>query len=385
MSALVSTPGVNTNNQTSGELVTAEAADRAAKEIEGMMIVAKKYPRDESRCFQMVMKSCQRFTFAEEAAYAYPRGDTQVTGPAVYLARELARIWGNISHGCKIINDTEHHRTIRCFAHDFETNTRVESDAEFSKMIYRRNKGWIKPDERDLRELTNRHAAIAVRNCILHVLPNDLVTDALDACQMTIESGIKEDPEKHTKTVLKSFLSLKITADDLKKYLGCEVGKASPAQIASLRLIYSSIRDGNSKWSDYVQEEAQPGTTTAQPKSAEELKQQLAGQAPAEKKQRRARKVQPGPQPQPEPAPAPEATQSPPPPPKTVERSFTDTVTEGQRKILDALALSSPERKKALDDRLRSWDMQTVGEVNFGTAKELIVFLEGMKTEETPS
>lgn len=78
------------------ELATTGAAAKERAEIESAIIVAKKFPRNEEACFQKLMKAASRSSFAEDATYSFPRGDTNVTGPSVNLAREAARIWGNI-------------------------------------------------------------------------------------------------------------------------------------------------------------------------------------------------------------------------------------------------------------------------------------------------
>src|SRR3990167_6699762 len=92
---------------TGKELQTAGAVSTAQHEIEAPLIVAKKFPRNEVDCFQKLMTACSRSSFAEEARYSFPRGETEVTGPSVNLAREAGRIWGNVEFGLHIIRDDE--------------------------------------------------------------------------------------------------------------------------------------------------------------------------------------------------------------------------------------------------------------------------------------
>lgn len=239
-------------DETSRELAASSYEVAARAEIEGAIIVAKKFPRNEERCFGQLMKSCQRFSFAADTAYSFPRGGELVSGPSIYLAKECARIWGNVRYGCNVISDDDEQRHIRGWAWDVETNTRTEFEDSFAKLVYRKKGGWQKPDERDLRELTNRRAAILMRNCILALMPSDLIDDAMAESKKTIEEGVSKDPTAHTKAIIKGFQMLNISVEDLEVYLGKPVGRAAPADIANLRTIFKSIQDGNSRWEDYV-------------------------------------------------------------------------------------------------------------------------------------
>jgi hypothetical protein len=255
--------GLSTTTDFSSELAPTAAAAEKQFEIQSAVVLAKRFPRDEDGAFQRLMKACGRTSFAEDAEYSFPRGNKLndetgqweknfVNGPSINLAREGSRVWGNMRHGFVVTTDTENERTIMGFAWDLETNTRVQAEDSFKKLVYRRKDGWVKPDERDLRELTNRRAAILKRNCILEILPKDLIEDALDECRKTLRSNAEKDPDGERKKILMAFSQLNISAEMLTAYLGHAVGQSSPAEIADLRAVYKSISDGNTTWADYV-------------------------------------------------------------------------------------------------------------------------------------
>lgn len=260
--AATQSDGLTVRDEFSNELAPTAAAAEKQYEIQGAMVLAKRFPRNEDAAFEKLMKACNRTSFAEDAEYSFPRGKVQddngkwvpnyVKGPSVNLAREAARIWGNIRYGLNIKTETEDMRHIQGWAYDLETNTRVEADDSFLKLIFRKNGGWQKPDERDLRELTNRRAAILIRNCILQLLPKDLIEDAIGATRSTLQAGAAQDPEGARKKIITAFSSINVSVAMLETYLGHELAQASPAQIAELRTIYKSIADGNSKWAEYV-------------------------------------------------------------------------------------------------------------------------------------
>jgi hypothetical protein len=245
------------------ELMPSAGAAEKQFEIQSAIVVARRFPRNESQAFERLMRACQRSSFADDASYSFPRGSATVTGPSVGLAREAARVWGNIRYGLEIVRDDETSRQIRGWAWDLETNTKVSAEDDFSKLIQRKGKNgqptqWVKPDERDLRELTNRRGAICVRNSILQLLPKDLIEDAEQKCKETLRSQAQKDPEAARKKLILAFSELNVTPVMLEAKLGHPLAEASPAEIAELRTIYKSIADGNSTWAEYVRPQEPP-------------------------------------------------------------------------------------------------------------------------------
>ena len=250
--------------QQSGEMSTTAAAAEANMTIQAAVIMARKFPRNEDQAFEALMRSCQRPRFAEVASYSFPRGGQQVSGASIKLAREAKRLWGNIRTGLEITFDEQGDgttrdpglRRIRGWAWDLQTNTYESFEDSFLKLHQRKVRGvdtqWIVPDERDLRELTFRRGAICVRNAILALMPPDLIDDARDEAAQTIEAQAKKDPEGEKKKLIMGFSRLKVTPEMLEELIGHPLAQASPAEIANLRQVFVSIRDGNTRWPDHV-------------------------------------------------------------------------------------------------------------------------------------
>ena len=260
MNTTTESTALATRQEQSGELAATPQQAMAAKEIEGAIILARRFRRSEDDARARLLHSCKRPKFAAMVRYSYPRAGAQVEGATVYLAREAARVWGNIRYGFDIVHDDDEIRTVRAWAWDLESNTRRQIDATFKKLIYRRKGGWQAPDERDLRELTNKQGETAVRNCLLHLLPPDLVDDALEDSLKTLSSDAAKDPMEARKKLVLAFRGLGITALQLEQYLGHQLALITPDEIANLRGVWKSIADGNSKWPEYVQTEDASGT-----------------------------------------------------------------------------------------------------------------------------
>ena len=246
--ATVDSAMVNTNT---GEISQTREAVTALQEIQGAMIMARRFPRNEMAAFQKMDSICKRASLARVAQYSYPRGSKQIKGPSVYIARELARCWSNVRYGIQIVSDNEEQMTIRGWAWDVEANNKVEIEDTFKKLVQRKKDGvtkWVVPDERDLRELIMKRGAIATRGAIFGILPRDYVEDALLVCAKTLATGIT-DPDGEIKNILVNFNKLRVTVEQLNFYVGTESWTAD--EIVELNNVYNAIKDGVSTVKSY--------------------------------------------------------------------------------------------------------------------------------------
>jgi hypothetical protein len=214
--------------------------------------------------------------------YSFPRGSKKVTGPSINLAREAARLWGNIRYGVSIVEDNEEKRTIDCWAWDLETNTKISMADNFGKLIQRYSAGqgasrqlvWIACDERDLRELTNRHAAIGIRNSLLQLLPRDIIDDAIEQATVTLRGQASKSMKEAIKDAIDKFSTLKVSLFMLERYLRHPLAEVTPDEIVELSGIYQSIKDGNSQISETFHG-GKPETNLPQEKSLDETKARI--------------------------------------------------------------------------------------------------------------
>jgi len=237
------------------EVGAVAATAREEAEIKAAIVLARRFPRDENAAYTRIIKACKRPSFAEGAMYSFPRGNQIVTGPSVQLAREIARCWGNIRFGLRVVSMDDQMVHIRGYAYDAETNAYVEAEDKFSKLIFRRGRGWVQPDERELRELVNRRGAILVRNCILQVVPSDVVEDAQRVVQETLRKAAQGEIEQNRDDAIRrlalAFDGLGVSTEVLERYLGHPLSAITAEEIAHLRGVYKSIVDGHTRTTDH--------------------------------------------------------------------------------------------------------------------------------------
>jgi hypothetical protein len=237
------------------EVGAVAATAREEAEIKAAIVLARRFPRDENAAYTRIIKACKRPSFAEGAMYSFPRGNQIVTGPSVQLAREIARCWGNIRYGLRVVSIDDQMVHIRGYAYDAETNAYVEAEDKFSKLIYRRGRGWVQPDERELRELINRRGAILIRNCILQVVPSDIVEDAQRVVQETLRKAAQGEIDQNREDAIRrlalAFDGLGVSTEVLERYLGHPLSAITAEEIAHLRGVYKSIVDGHTRTTDH--------------------------------------------------------------------------------------------------------------------------------------
>lgn len=269
---------------------TAGAVAREEAELKAAIVLARSNPRDEMAAYTKLMNSCKRPSFAEDATYQYPRGGATVKGPSVYLARSMARIWGNVRSGVRIVSMDAQYVHVKGYCHDLETNAYKECEAKFRALVQRKDKQtretrWVQPDERDLRELVNKQGAICERNAILQTLPSDFVEDAVKAADATLEQmaqgELKTSPKDTARKMAMAYSEIGVTVEMLNEYLGHPLEQMTAEEYKTLRGIYGSVRDGNTKREEHFGPKELPAPTKPAGSAADALAAQLKPTAEA--------------------------------------------------------------------------------------------------------
>lgn len=244
-------------------------ANRAIAEAQGKLVIAKRFPRNQVDAFRNVMESCQRKGIAEKAFYSYKRGGQVVSGPTIRFAEELARCWGNIDYGIKELSQDDGKSEMQAYAWDLETNT--ISIQNFTNPHYRETKEGRKKltSDRDIYEVNANMGARRLRSRILAILPNDLVESAIAQCKKTLEGGNDIPLIDKVKNMVNGFGRYGVSREQLEKYMGHLIEETTAAEISELVGIYNSIKEGNTKPSEWFESQMEANALT------EELEKEL--------------------------------------------------------------------------------------------------------------
>lgn len=228
------------------------AASREAQEVQVAMVAAKRFPRDEVEAYNRIIRDCQRQNLAEKAMYEFPRGGQMVTGPSIHLAKTLARGWGNIDSGFKVLEQTAKESTVMAYCWDLETNYRETKVFTVQHVRETKKGAYALTDPRDVYEMIANQAARRERSCILSVIPGDVVDAAVGQCKVTLASGGKMPLVDMVRALCKNFLEqYGVTSEMLESYIGCKKDAFSQQSVIRLKNVYNTLRDGSASVEQY--------------------------------------------------------------------------------------------------------------------------------------
>ena len=229
---------------------------RAIAEVQAALMIARSNPRDPVAAMDRILNACTRPTLAEAAVYQYARGGSDVSGPSIRLAEAIAQQWGNMQFGIRELSQSNGESTVQAFAWDVETNTRREVTFQVPHVRYTRGGSKRLEDPRDIYEMVANQGSRRLRSCILAVIPGDVVETAVAQCEVTMKSKADTSPEAIRK-LIEAFSGLGVSKEQIEKRIQRRLDSIQPAQVVSLRKIFSSMRDGMSGPQDWFDSEAE--------------------------------------------------------------------------------------------------------------------------------
>jgi hypothetical protein len=242
--SVVSVPRANTV----GAVATVATAEQ---KIQAMLVIAKKFPRDETRNYERIIRACQRPGLAEISQYNFARGGTKITGPTIDLMQAIAGYWQNVAWGWDEVERRLGESTIESWAWDYENN--IHRSIRFVvKFVRDTQEGAVElTSERDIYEHCANMASRRIRACLEALIPGDVVEAAVNECDRTMASGHKEPLIDRVRKMVVAFAEKGVTKSMLEKRLQHSVDASSESELVGLRKIYNSMRDGLGSREDY--------------------------------------------------------------------------------------------------------------------------------------
>ena len=233
---------------------------RYNQEIQGMVFMAKQYPRDQFAAYQRIKQACERRSLAMIASYEYPRGGQKITGPSIRLAEVVAQNWGNMTYGVTELEQKQGESTCMAYAWDLETN--VRSEKIFTVKHERSTKKGLQilDDSRDIYELVANMGARRQRACILAVIPKDVVDAAAEECDRTLSGKNTEPIIDRLKKMFDKFKSFGVTREMIEKKIGVKIDSFTEKDVMALIKVFNSLKDGMGKREDFFDAEVPPTT-----------------------------------------------------------------------------------------------------------------------------
>lgn len=242
---------------------TAVEQSRAVAEVAAAVRAALEFPRDEEAARDRMRRACSTLALAERAFYSVPnRGE----GPSVHLARELLRCWGNSQAGVVELrrDDAGGESELQAFAWDVEHGTRFVRSFINPHVRMKGKQRQALIDTNDIINQNNNAGARALRETIFNVLPVWFVEEAKALCNDTLKRGNGEPLEERVAKAVAAFARYDVQPAQLEARIGRERGRWDEQDVASLVVLFQSLKTGETT----VGDEFPP---TSQPVTAEEI------------------------------------------------------------------------------------------------------------------
>lgn len=264
---------------TGGNMTAVETATREA-EIQAMVVVAQRLPRDEDTATLQMQRACSYQAVADRAFFEITRAGKPISGPTIHLAKELARIWHNIRYGVVEVTRGPGWSDMKAFAWDLESNSYSETTFRVRHAIVAR--GEIKPlvSFDDVYMNNANQAARRVREMILNVLPVWFVEEAKARCMRTLQ-GVDAQipmPARIAKLTEAFHANFGITKTQLEQLRSRPSSAWSDMDLAQLRVLWASLSHGETSVAELFPE---------RPVTADDLRRP-AGEKPERKGRRHA-------------------------------------------------------------------------------------------------
>lgn len=252
------------------ETASSAVAAQARASVESRFVMALRKPRNEMDCMNRILEACKRPSFAESARYAKPMGTDFVHGLSIRFAEEVARCWTNILTECVITYDDDKKRLGRVNSTDLESNVSWSVDFIIAKTVERKflkrnqlalatrtnSKGEtvhiVEATDDDMLTKTNAHISKAARTAVLRLIPGDILDEAERQILETMKHQDSKDPAAAGKKLSSEFFALGITTEECETYIGQPMDKLTPANLAWMRSVLHTVKQGEGTWAEIV-------------------------------------------------------------------------------------------------------------------------------------
>ena len=222
---------------------TAVEQSRAIAQVQAAVVMARQFPRSEQHAIAQMRDACSRIELARRAFFSFNRAGSAVVGPSVYLARELARIWGNIDYGLnEMKRDDQHGQSeMQAYAWDLETNSRSTRTFVVEHGRDTRQGRKKLTELRDIAENNNNFGARNVREMIFAVLPRWFTDMAEELCRETMDSGGGDPLPVRIDKAIANYGKGRITREQLEQRVGAGVDEWTHADVTDLEILFGSL------------------------------------------------------------------------------------------------------------------------------------------------
>lgn len=218
--------------------------DRALQEVQAMVVMAQRFPRNPVTAEAEIMAACEYYEFASKSLFQYKRGGQKIEGGTIRFAELIASAWGHMNYGFRVLECYQRHCVVESFCWDMQRGTlaRRTTHVKFELKLKDGRTKYL-TDPRDQYEMTANYANRRVRACIEQMIPLHLRMKALARVKLTIAEGPKNKPwDQRVADLVKGFKDEGVTVALLEKYLDHPIATLSKDEFVDLMGVFNSIK-----------------------------------------------------------------------------------------------------------------------------------------------
>jgi hypothetical protein len=156
----------------------------------------------------------------------------------------MARCWGRIEHEWRELERRDEASQVLCRAWDFQSMTVATRTLTVKHWRDTKSGGYPLRNQRDIDLLVANKASRHLRECILNLIPQDVIDDAIAICDAAIAHGDGTPFEDRVKNMVRKFDKVGVTVAMIEDYLQHPLAALVPEQLPRLFEIFKSIKDG---------------------------------------------------------------------------------------------------------------------------------------------
>lgn len=266
----------------SSEVHSGALAAQAEAEVKARWAIALRAPRNLDQVRVSLLKECDRPGFAEVAKYSRPMGGDRVVGPSIRFVEAALKCMRNVMASMTVVSEDAKSRRVQVMVTDLETNVSWPRQITIEKTVERKSpknrtvlgertnsKGEtvyvVVATEEEFAAKEAAYVSKAIRQSGLRIIPGDLIEEAMARVDQVRSARTKADPSGARKKLVDGFVLIGVSPDQLAEYLGHPLDLLQPGELEDLRDLYAAIRDGETRWSQVMEQRREEDPVRAPP------------------------------------------------------------------------------------------------------------------------
>lgn len=267
-------PAGGPDNAVATQFQMDRAVAKVQAELQSMMMMAVKYPRDERAATEAILERCDDPDFADAAVFELERTDYRtnetkiIRGLTIDMAEEIHRQFRNILVTTELISETSEGMLLDVSVWDIERNIKNSEPVYVSKTVERSKlKGGQVPiaERRNARnqtiyivaatddELRSKMLGLThrnKRNGLLCAIPSDIQDKFFNKCMETKykEANKQAQTSEGQQKIIDSFKTVGVSQGMIEQHIKHPITELSQDEWVHLRGLYRAVTKEGLSW-----------------------------------------------------------------------------------------------------------------------------------------